>query len=91
MCDSMYYVKSEGEGLDGLAVVDSSAKVEEMIQKYESSKKPVLSVMREKRKQAIVVSPVKSKSAHKFGPKSYASHIDLTVEQEEGEHVPDQF
>ena len=27
MCDSMYYVKSEGEGLDGLAVVDSSAKV----------------------------------------------------------------
>ena len=62
-----------------------------MIQKYEASKKPVLSLMREKRKQAIVVSPVKSKSAHKFGAKSYASHIDLTVEQEEGEHVPDQF
>jgi hypothetical protein len=28
MCDSFYYVKSEGEGLNGLELIDSNLKVE---------------------------------------------------------------
>jgi hypothetical protein len=59
MCDSMYYVKDEGEGLNGLDLIDSNLKVEEMVRKYEHVRKLVLIVMRDKRKQAIVVSPVK--------------------------------
>jgi hypothetical protein len=59
MCDSMYYVKDEGEGLNGLDLIDSNLKVEEMVRKYERARKLVLTVMRDKRKQAIVVSPVK--------------------------------
>jgi hypothetical protein len=59
LCDSMYYVKDEGEGLHGLEILDSNYKVEEMLRKYDSSKKLVLTVMRDKRKEAIVVSPQK--------------------------------
>ena len=64
LCDSMYYVKDEGEGLQGLDLVDSQVKVDEMITKYDSSKKLVLTVMRDKRKQADIA-------------KSYPSFIDL--------------
>ena len=64
LCDSMYYVKDEGEGLQGLDLVDSQVKVDEMIRKYDSSKKLVLTVMRDKRKQADIA-------------KSYPSFIDL--------------
>jgi hypothetical protein len=59
MCDSLYYVKDEGEGLNGLALIDSNLKVEEMVRKYEHARKLVLTVMRDKRKLSIVVSPVK--------------------------------
>jgi hypothetical protein len=59
MCDSMYYVKDEGEGLNGLDLIDSNLKMEEMVRKYERARKLVLTVMRDKRKQAIIVSPVK--------------------------------
>ena len=85
ICDTMYYVKDEGEGLAGLDAVDSSGKVEEMIRKYESSKKVVLTVMRDKRKQAIVLSPVKCMKA----AKSPQVHIDLDIV--EGSHITDQF
>ena len=85
ICDTMYYVKDEGEGLAGLDAVDSSSKVEEMIRKYESSKKVVLTVMRDKRKQAIVLSPVKCMKA----AKSPQVHIDLDIV--EGSHITDQF
>ena len=61
MGDSMYYVKSEGEGLNGLELVDSNAKVLQMIKKYESIKKLLLTVMRDRRCQAIVLSPIKRK------------------------------
>ncbi|XP_037438603.1 uncharacterized protein LOC119306511 [Triticum dicoccoides] len=64
LCDSVYYVKDEGEGLQGLDLVDSQVKVDEMIRKYDSSKKLVLTVMRDKRKQADIA-------------KSYPSFIDL--------------
>jgi hypothetical protein len=59
MCDSMYYVKEEGVGLNGLDLLDRNLKVEEMVRKYEHVRKLVVTVMRDKRKQAIVVSPVK--------------------------------
>jgi hypothetical protein len=59
MCDSLYYVKDEGEGLNGLALIDSNLKVEEMVRKYEHARKLVLTVMRDKRKLSIVVYPVK--------------------------------
>ncbi|CAM0946298.1 unnamed protein product [Alopecurus aequalis] len=39
ICDTMHYVKYEGEGLDGLAAVDSNDKVEEMVKKYECNEK----------------------------------------------------
>ena len=55
ICSSIYYVKEEGEGLQGLDVIDSQLKVDEMIRKYDSSKKLVLTVMRDKKKHAIVV------------------------------------
>ena len=61
LCDTMYYVKDEGEGLNGLELVDSNAKVVEMVKKYESSKKLVLTVIRDKRQQEIVLSPLKVK------------------------------
>lgn len=48
-------MKAKGEGLQGLDIVDNNAKVEEMIRKYESTKKSVLTMMRNKRQQAIVV------------------------------------
>ena len=57
MSDSLYYVKNEGEGLNGLALIDSTVKVEEMLRKYEASKKLVLTVMKDKTKLAIVLSP----------------------------------
>jgi hypothetical protein len=66
MCDSLYYVKEEGEGLDGLELVDGNYKVEEMLRKYETSKKLVLTVMRDKRKSSsLVLSPVKKQRVHR--------------------------
>ncbi|CAM0874786.1 unnamed protein product [Alopecurus aequalis] len=79
LCDTMYYVRDEGEGLDGLAAVDSNDKVEEMVKKYESSKKLVLTVMRDKKKHGLIVSPIKSNQAGK----SHPIHIDLDVEEDE--------
>ena len=83
MCDSIYYVKEEGEGLQGLDLIDSQLKVDEMIRKYESSKKLVLTVMRDKRKHAVVVSPMKSKVSVKFIAKEYPSCIDLEAEEDQ--------
>ena len=68
LSDSLYFVKHEGEGLNGLEQIDSNLKVEEMIRKYESSRKVVLTVMKDKRSRAIVVSP---------GKKPPPMHIDL--------------
>jgi hypothetical protein len=65
LCDSIFYVKDAREGLNGLDIIDSNMKVDEMIKRYENSRKVVLTVMRDKNKQAIVVSPVKSKNAQK--------------------------
>jgi hypothetical protein len=48
ICDSMYYVKEEGEGLNMLDIVNNNLKVEEMIRKYENMKKLVLTIMRDK-------------------------------------------
>jgi hypothetical protein len=73
MCDSLYYVKHEG-GLNGLDLVDSNVKVDEMLRKYTSSKKFVLTVMRDSRNGAIVLSPMKKKDAN---------HIDLDLEEED--------
>jgi nucleoside-triphosphatase THEP1 len=61
-------VKHEGEGLNGLDLVDSNLKVDEMVRKYASTKKIVLTVMRDRRNRAIVLSPVKKKQAF---------HVDL--------------
>ena len=83
MCDSMYYVKEEGEGLQGLDLIDSQLKVDEMIRKYESSKKLVLTVMRDKRKHDVVVSPMKSQKSVKFIAKGYPSYIDVEAEEEQ--------
>ena len=93
ICDSMYYVKEEGEGLNGLDLVDGQQKVDEMIRKYESSKKVVLTVMRDKMKHAIVVSPVKSKQSARFVSKSCATVIDLEAgeEQPKYDHVSTQI
>jgi hypothetical protein len=66
--DSLYYVKHEGEGLNGLDLVDSNLKVEEMVRKYASTKKLVLIVTRDRRNRAIVLSLVKKKQA---------CHLDL--------------
>jgi hypothetical protein len=63
MCDSLYYVKNEGEGLNGLELIDSNLKVEEMVRKYESSKKVVLTVMKDRRNRAIILSPVKRRES----------------------------
>jgi hypothetical protein len=80
MCDSLYYVKEEGEGLHGLELVDSNYKVEEMLRKDESSKKLVQTVMRDKRKSSsIVPSPVKKQRIHR----KQQSHIDLDPDEEE--------
>jgi hypothetical protein len=40
----MYHVKDEGKGLNGLDIIDSSSKMEEMVRKYEYSRKLILSV-----------------------------------------------
>ena len=74
LCDSLYYVKNEGVGLSGLELVDSNYKVDEMLVKYASTKKLVLTVMKDNRKRAIVLSPLKRK---------HASTIDLDPEEEE--------
>ena len=80
MGDSMYYVKSEGEGLNGLELVDSNAKVLQMIKKYESIKKLVLTVMRDMRCQAIVLSPIKRKhTEEEAGP----SNVHIISDNEE--------
>jgi hypothetical protein len=68
MSDSLYYVKQEGVGLNGLELVDSNYKVEEMLVKYNNTKKVVLTVMRDSSKRSVVLSPVK---------KTYPSTIDL--------------
>ena len=84
LCDSIYYVKNEGEGLNGLELVDNNIKVEEMLRKYERSRKLVLTVMRDKAKQAIVLSPVKSKKGkQKLYARSYPSHIAVDLDEEE--------
>jgi len=84
LCDSIYYVKNEGEGLNGLELVDNNIKVEEMLRKYERSRKLVLTVMRDKAKQAIVLSPVKSKKGkEKLYARSYPSHIAVDLDEEE--------
>ena len=70
--DSMYFVKHEGEGLNGLELIDSHLKVEEMIRKYESTR-AVVTVMKDRRAKEIVVSPLKR-------PRSI--HIDLDTEDE---------
>jgi hypothetical protein len=49
-------------------------KVDEMLRKYTSSKKFVLTVMRDSRNGAIVLSPMK---------KIDANHIDLDLEEED--------
>jgi hypothetical protein len=54
LCDSLYYVKHEGEGLHGLELVDSNLKVDEMRRQYKSSKKLVLTVMKEKKNREVV-------------------------------------
>jgi hypothetical protein len=53
MCDSMYYVKDEVEGLNVLDLIYSNLKVEEMVRKYKYARKLVLTMMRDKRKQAL--------------------------------------
>ena len=85
LCDSMYYVKDEGKGLNGLEIVDNNGKVEEMVRKYERSRKLVLTVMRDKSKQAIVLSPVKTKKRKDklLYARSYPSHISVDLEEEE--------
>ena len=84
LCDSMYYVKDEGEGLKGLDIVDSNAKVEHMLTKYEKTKKLVLTVMRDKSKQAIVLSPVKTKQRkEKLNGRNFPRHSVVDLEEEE--------
>ncbi|KAK1599881.1 hypothetical protein QYE76_018483 [Lolium multiflorum] len=61
-------------GLSGLELVDNNYKVDEMLVKYASTKKLVLTVMKDNRKRAIVLSPMKRK---------HASTIDLDPEEEE--------
>ena len=86
LCDTMYYVKDEGEGLRGLETIDSNAKVDDMLRKYDKTKKVVLTVMRDKSKQALVLSPVKSKQKKdKLYAKAYPSHIVVDLEEEEGQ------
>lgn len=102
--DSIYYVKHEGEGLNGLELIDSNIKVDEMVRKYEMSRKVVLTVMRDKRVQAIVVSPMKKKSSVHIDleaefddepvPLAMATENSVycqNVETELGEHVPVDF
>jgi hypothetical protein len=67
-------VKHEGEGLNGLDLVDNNLKVDEMVRKYASTKKIVLTIMRDRRNRAIVLSPVKKKQAF---------HVDLDPDDED--------
>ena len=83
LCDSIYYVEAEGEGLNGLELVDSNFKVEKMVRKYDRSKKLVLTVMRDKRNQAIIVSPAKNKEADKIFARSYPCHTSFDLEEED--------
>ena len=83
------------EGLKGLELVDSNIKVQEMIRKYERSRKLVLTVMRDKKKQAIVLSPVKTKKRQekKLYARSYPSPVVVDLEEEEhceNHHLPTQ-
>jgi hypothetical protein len=73
LSDSLYYVKHEGGGLNGLDLVDSNLKVDEMVRKYASTKKIVLTVMRDRRNRVIVLSPAKKKQA---------CHVDLDPDDE---------
>jgi hypothetical protein len=61
MCDSFYYVKQEGFGPNRLELVDINYKVDEMLVKYNSTKKVMLTVLRDSTKRAVVLSPVKKK------------------------------
>ena len=74
--DSIYFVKHEGEGLNGLELIDSHLKVEEMIRKYEHSKAVILTVMKDRRAKSIVVSPVKR-------PRPGVVHVDLVSDDEQ--------
>jgi hypothetical protein len=66
--------------------VDNNIKVEEMVRKYERSRKLLLIMVRDKSKQAIVVSPSKAKKAAKLFSRSYLSHISVHVEEKEPNH-----
>ena len=44
--DGMFYVKEEGRGSEGMAVIDSMAKVEEMLALFENEKILNISVLR---------------------------------------------
>ncbi|CAM0877022.1 unnamed protein product [Alopecurus aequalis] len=83
MSDCMYYVKDEGEGLNGLELVDSNAKVVDMVKKYEATKQLVLTVIRDKRQQAIVLSPVKVKKTVNETSNAGRSHINILSDGEE--------
>ncbi|KAK1644044.1 hypothetical protein QYE76_061849 [Lolium multiflorum] len=72
--DPMSHYLYNGVGLSGLELVDNNYKVDEMLVKYASTKKLVLTVMKDNRKRAIVLSPLKRK---------HASTIDLDPEEEE--------
>jgi hypothetical protein len=75
MCDSLYYVKNEGVGLSGLELVDNNYKVDEMLLKYASTKKLVLTVMRDSRNRAIVLSPLKRKHGSTIGLDPYEEEL----------------
>jgi hypothetical protein len=67
--------------LHGLELVDSNYKVDEMLRKYQCSKKLVLTVMRDKRKStSIVLSPVKKKQRIQM---KQQTHIDLDLDEED--------
>ena len=44
--DKMYYVKEEGLGVNGMALLDGMAKVSEMVAKYEQTKCYTITVIR---------------------------------------------
>jgi hypothetical protein len=54
-------LRTKAHGLHGLVLVYNNIKVIEMVSMYDSSKKVVPAVMRDNRKKAIVLSPLKRK------------------------------
>ena len=56
--DRMYYVKEKGKGLEGMEVVDSMAKVEEMLELFGKDKLLLLTVVKHREPVPVGINQV---------------------------------